>query len=331
MSPRIPRFVGALSASTLILLAACGDSPESAESQSPSTIAAAESGAGGATEELPSETPEVDPAAPAEPAAPVGASEVATKPVVEIPDELPTELVITDLIEGEGPEAAVGDVVTVNYVGVRSADGTEFDNSYDRGSPFPVNLGSGGVIAGWEQGLLGVKAGGRRQLDIPANLAYGDNPQGDVIQAGDALTFVIDVVSIEAGPEPLPETNPADEPTITIEGGDNVDALVIEDLVVGDGDELVAGATGAAHIIAYRADTGEQISSTWIEPTAIEVIADPQQMLPGLAEGLIGMKVGGRRQLNIPFLEAFGETGNEQMGLPAGVDLIVVVDLLELR
>ena len=98
----------------------------------------------------------------------------ADKPEVQIPAELPTELVITDLVEGTGEAADIGDTVTVNYVGVRSADGTEFDNSYDRGSPFPVMLGTGSVIEGWEQGLIGVKEGGRRQLDIPAELAYGD-------------------------------------------------------------------------------------------------------------------------------------------------------------
>ena len=70
----------------------------------------------------------------------------------------------------------------VNYVGVRSADGTEFDNSYDGGQPFPWSSGAAASSQGWEQGLVGVKTGGRRQLDIPADLAYGDEPQGDVIQ-----------------------------------------------------------------------------------------------------------------------------------------------------
>ncbi|HEY5664465.1 MAG TPA: FKBP-type peptidyl-prolyl cis-trans isomerase [Ilumatobacter sp.] len=134
--------------------------------------------------------------APVEVTAPVGAATPADKPAVSIPAELPTELVVTDLLAGTGPAAQVGDTVLVNYVGVRSADGTEFDNSYDRGSPFPVTLGSGGVIQGWDQGLLGVQAGGRRQLDIPADLAYGDSAVGEIIQSGDALTFVIDVVSV---------------------------------------------------------------------------------------------------------------------------------------
>jgi cyclophilin family peptidyl-prolyl cis-trans isomerase len=126
------------------------------------------------------------------------------KPAVSLPEQLPTELVVTDLIEGTGEPAKKGDTITVNYVGVRSEDGTEFDNSYDRGEPFTLTLGEGGVIQGWDEGLIGVKAGGRRQLDIPAALAYGDQGAGEVIKPGDALSFVIDVVSIT--PAPVPPT-----------------------------------------------------------------------------------------------------------------------------
>lgn len=122
------------------------------------------------------------------------------KPSVAVPEELPTELVVTDIEVGEGDPAEVGDTVEVNYVGVRSEDGVEFDNSYDRGTPFPVTLGTGGVIAGWEEGLIGVREGGVRQLDIPAELAYGDADRG-VIRPGDSLSFVIEVVSITPGDE----------------------------------------------------------------------------------------------------------------------------------
>jgi peptidylprolyl isomerase/peptidyl-prolyl cis-trans isomerase B (cyclophilin B) len=137
------------------------------------------------------------------------------KPAVSIPAELPTQLVVTDLIEGTGEPAKKGDTLTVNYVGVRSADGTEFDNSYDRGQPYDVVLGAGSVIKGWDEGLVGVKAGGRRQLDIPADLAYGAQGAGDVIKPGDAITFVIDVVSITPAPVPptlAPMADPADCP-----------------------------------------------------------------------------------------------------------------------
>lgn len=121
------------------------------------------------------------------------------KPDVALPTELPTELVVTELVKGEGPLSVVGDTVQVHYVGVLSADGTEFDNSYDKGQPLEVTIGSGMVIQGWEQGLIGVQAGGRYQLDIPAELAYGDTGSGGVIKPGDAITFVVDIVSITPG------------------------------------------------------------------------------------------------------------------------------------
>ena len=127
---------------------------------------------------------------------PVETFPVPDKPEVDTPSEIPSELVITELSAGTGPVAATGDTVTVHYVGVRSEDGAEFDNSYDRGSTFPVILGAGGVIVGWDEGLVGAQAGQRIQLDIPADLAYGDSPRGEIIQAGDALTFVIDVMAV---------------------------------------------------------------------------------------------------------------------------------------
>lgn len=122
---------------------------------------------------------------------------VPEKPEVEIPDEIPTELVVTVLEEGDGPIAEEGDAVLVHYVGVRSEDGTEFDNSYDRGQPFEVApLGSAPVIDGWNEGLIGAQEGSRIQLDIPADMAYGDQGRGEIIQPGDALTFVIDVMMV---------------------------------------------------------------------------------------------------------------------------------------
>jgi peptidylprolyl isomerase len=122
------------------------------------------------------------------------------KPVVKFPGTAPTELVVTDLKEGTGEPAKAGDTITLHYVGVLSTDGTEFDNSYDRGQPFSFTIGSGQVIEGWDQGMVGVKAGGQRQLDIPAALAYGDQERGDVIKANSALTFVVDIVSITPAP-----------------------------------------------------------------------------------------------------------------------------------
>ncbi|MBI4885117.1 MAG: FKBP-type peptidyl-prolyl cis-trans isomerase, partial [Actinobacteria bacterium] len=98
------------------------------------------------------------------------------KPAVSIPGALPTQLVVSDLIAGSGHAADAGDTVIGHYVGVLSADGREFDNSYDSGTPLEVTIGAGQVIPGFEQGLIGAQQGMRRQLDIPAALAYGDRP-----------------------------------------------------------------------------------------------------------------------------------------------------------
>ena len=92
------------------------------------------------------------------------------EPKVSLPDEAPTELVITDITEGTGEGAISGDTVFVYYVGVLSEDGTRFDGNFDA-EPFAVTLGAGAVIDGWDQGLIGIKTGGRRQLDIPSDLA----------------------------------------------------------------------------------------------------------------------------------------------------------------
>jgi peptidylprolyl isomerase/peptidyl-prolyl cis-trans isomerase B (cyclophilin B) len=134
------------------------------------------------------------------------------KPEIQLPDFLPTELVITDLVEGTGDPVEAGDTVTVHYVGVLTATGDEFDNSYDRGAPFSVKVGAGKVIEGWDQGLLGAKVGGRRQLDIPAALAYGEaGAGGGLIPPGAPITFVVDIVDVEK-PSPPPTLAPMADP-----------------------------------------------------------------------------------------------------------------------
>jgi peptidylprolyl isomerase len=245
------------------------------------------------------------------------------KPEVSIPATLPTELVISDLTEGTGDAAAAGDTVIVHYVGVRSVDGTEFDNSYDSGSPLPVTLGTGGVIAGWEQGLIGVRQGGRRQLDIPTELAYGDSPSGDIIQPGDALSFVIDVVAV------IGAGDPADAPDVSIVGATNQAEIAIEDLVEGTGPILEPGQTAAVQIVAYRADTGEKITSTWDEGAVpFTFVVGNNEVLVGIDLGVEGMAVGGRRQVAVPFLLAFGDAGNPDFGLPEQTDMVLIIDLV---
>ncbi|HEY3733549.1 MAG TPA: FKBP-type peptidyl-prolyl cis-trans isomerase [Streptosporangiaceae bacterium] len=118
------------------------------------------------------------------------------KPEVDFPGgEPPASLEITDIWEGDGAVAQAGDTVEVHYVGVAFSNGEEFDASWNRGEPLSFQLGAGRVIAGWDQGIQGMKVGGRRQLIIPAHLAYGDRGAGRAIAPGETLIFVCDLVS----------------------------------------------------------------------------------------------------------------------------------------
>ena len=119
------------------------------------------------------------------------------KPEVDAPEgPPPAELEVTDLAVGEGAEAGPGDTVRVHYVGVAYSTGEEFDASYNRGAPLDFPLGGGRVIRGWDQGVAGMRVGGRRRLVIPPHLAYGDRGAGGVIAPGETLIFVVDLVDV---------------------------------------------------------------------------------------------------------------------------------------
>jgi peptidylprolyl isomerase len=117
--------------------------------------------------------------------------------VDQVPGPPPSDLVVTDLTVGEGPEATPGQTVTVHYVGVSHANGAEFDSSWNRNEAFSFPLGGGRVIAGWDRGVAGMKVGGRRQLVIPPHLAYGDRGAGGVIAPGATLVFVVDLLGVK--------------------------------------------------------------------------------------------------------------------------------------
>jgi peptidylprolyl isomerase len=108
----------------------------------------------------------------------------------------PTDLEVTDLSVGDGAEAQPGSTVSVHYVGIAHSTGEEFDASYNRGEPLQFRLGVGQVISGWDNGVLGMKVGGRRRLVIPPHQAYGDRGAGGVIGPGETLIFVVDLVGV---------------------------------------------------------------------------------------------------------------------------------------
>lgn len=121
----------------------------------------------------------------------------SVKPDVVVPNgNPPVDLVIEDLIVGTGDEAQSGANVEVHYVGVSWSTQKEFDASWNRGDSFEFRLGAGQVIAGWDQGVAGMKVGGRRVLTIPPNMGYGAQGAGGVIKGGETLIFVVDLLNV---------------------------------------------------------------------------------------------------------------------------------------
>jgi peptidylprolyl isomerase len=120
------------------------------------------------------------------------------KPEISKPEgDIPFELVIDDLVVGDGAEAVAGTKVSVHYVGVAFRTGEEFDASWNRGQAFSFKLGKGQVIPGWDAGVQGMKVGGRRQLTIPSAMAYGSRGAGNVIKPNEPLVFVVDLLSVD--------------------------------------------------------------------------------------------------------------------------------------
>jgi peptidylprolyl isomerase len=185
------RILAALAAAAL-LLSACGSAQESEADKFAKT----------AEQQAKTQTVASTPTTPAPTATKVapssGERDINTKP--KIPKQsgaAPTSLKVEDLIEGTGPAAKAGDKLSVRYVGVLYKNGKQFDASWDRGkAPFQVTLGQGQVIQGWDQGLVGMKAGGRRRLTIPPDLAYGAQGQPPTIPANSTLVFDVDLEKI---------------------------------------------------------------------------------------------------------------------------------------
>jgi peptidylprolyl isomerase len=162
----------ALCVALALAVAGCGSSDDTSSTQATSEATTAEKSDGGATN-------------------------LNKKPQVTVPSgPAPKKLEEKEIVEGDGAEAKAGDEVTVQYVGVGYDSKEEFDSSWSRSEPFTFTLGAGEVIPGWDQGVAGMKVGGRRELTIPANLAYGPAGSPPVIGPNETLIFVVDLVAV---------------------------------------------------------------------------------------------------------------------------------------
>lgn len=244
-------------------------------------------------------------------------------PAMIPPCEAPDELVVHTIREGRGEPAANGDTLIVDYAGMIIGSGAVFDASYTRGVPLDFPLGRGGVIDGWDQGLVGARAGSLLRLDIPNELAYGDTPPGDQIQPGDALSFYVDVRAV------IPSVTAEDAPLdLQIEPSVGATELTTTDVVVGDGPEVELGQTAVVHMLLVRGDNEVVLFNTWERDDPLQIIMEEGQTLPGIFEGLQGATVGTVRVMAMPPELAFGPGGEPSLGLPAGTDLLVVADVV---
>jgi peptidylprolyl isomerase len=178
---RLPILLACLS---LSVFAACGDDDEQESAAPP--------------EETPTATATETPSEPGELDASAISKDLSEKPAVEQPSgSPPTELQTTDIVKGKGKAAKPGDIVSVQYVGNSWSTGAQFDASWDRGGePFQFPLGAGQVIPGWDQGVAGMKPGGRRLLVIPPDLAYGAQSPSPDIAPNETLIFVVDLKKV---------------------------------------------------------------------------------------------------------------------------------------
>jgi FKBP-type peptidyl-prolyl cis-trans isomerase len=217
-------------------------------------------------------------------------------------------LQMIDMKLGKGATAETGDTVTVMYRGSLQADGKVFDETYGKGkAPFAFDLGAGLVIKGWDEGVKGMKVGGKRVLCIPPELGYGDQTVGP-IPAKSTLIFEIELLHVrKKGATPMIE---------------------IEELAMGLGEGAKMGDKVEVHYTGTFLN-GEKFDSSKDRGQPLEVEIGKTGLIKGFTDGLIGLKVGGRRKITIPYELAYGEQGRGP--IPPKATLVFELELVSLK
>jgi peptidylprolyl isomerase len=234
------------------------------------------------------------------------------------------DIAIEDFVVGEGPEAVKGGEVEVHYTGYLT-DGSVFDTSLKRPRPFSFELGAGRVIKGWDEGVAGMKVGGKRKLVIPAKMGYGERRAGK-IPPNSTLVFTIELLSFTPPPPPpQPLTAYEGKPVATKK---LEDGLVAVDYKLGDGAEAHTGDTVAVHYRGTLKD-GTEFDSSLTRPRPLVFPLGQGRVIKGWDVGIAGMKVGGLRKLIIPAKLAYGERARGK--IPANADLTFTVELMSVK
>jgi len=258
----------------------------------------------------------------------VAKTESEKPPTVTKQSSPPKELGIKDLkVNDKGCEAQTGKYLTADYVGVIGKTGKEFESTWED-EPLEFQLGAGQVIPGWEQGLAGMKVGGQRRLDIPADLAYGKEGRPPDIPADTPLRFVVNLRGVHDTPKCKPaQVIPAKGQPSEVEMPERgPEQLEMKDLEAGKGKAAASGNYVEANVLVIACSSGQEVASTWqTGQEKAKVVLGSGQTLAAIEQGLTGMKVGGLRQLNVPARLAVSGQGQGLAGENEPVVMVVEV------
>jgi peptidylprolyl isomerase len=229
----------------------------------------------------------------------------------------------TEVQAGTGPAPKAGDIVAVHYTGTLT-NGVVFDSSYERSEPLSFPLGVGYVIPGWDEGIGLMQQGGKAQLRIPPELGYGARGAGGVIPPNATLIFDVELVDITAGAPAAPTFVEEADYTTTASG------LKYHDFVVGDGAAPTTGNAVTVHYTGWLLD-GDKFDSSLDRGQPFTFNIGAGQVIQGWDEGVMEMKVGGKRQLVIPPDLGYGPGGAGGGVIPPNATLVFEVELLEVK
>jgi peptidylprolyl isomerase len=266
------------------------------------------------------------------------------KPTLTVPTGTPpAALVTTTLKQGSGATVAKGDLLVVNYLGATWDTGKTFDSSFDRGEPAAFPIGTGQVIAGWDEALVGQQVGSRLLLVVPPDKGYGDQGVAQAsIPPGATLVFVVDILGSHAGNEsasgtpstpsdtslPRVSAKPGQPPTIATPSGPAPTTLITATLAKGHGATVAKGNLLVVQYVGEIWRNGKVFDSSWSRGQPAGFPIGTGQVIKGWDVGLVGQTIGSRVLLVIPPADGYGSKGSAQTGIKATDTLVFVVDIL---
>jgi len=256
-------------------------------------------------------------------------------PTITKVDEIPTKVVTKDIDKGKKQACGVdaNTYLTMDMVGAKAKDGSVFTSTFDEKRPITAVLGNNQLLPGLESGLKGMKVGGRRQIVIPAALAYGkDGNEAQGIGPDEPLEFVVDLRGVTATPAycnantSIPEGKTPGKPMLVDMPVKAPTKLEIKTLKPGTGAALKKGDGAKVHYLGLGCSTGTQFESSWDSGQPFDVEVGGLGAIRGFSDGLVGIKVGEQRQLNIPADMAYGASGGPTT---PNDSLIFVIEVVE--